>query len=108
MSDDLIRRAEEALEGITPGPGEVDEPDRYGGFSVWHDDGLPGITYICHEVWQGHDSPAEFIAAAPDLVRDLLAAVQRVEALADKVRYRYRFPEVSRDIDAALAGEVDE
>jgi len=79
---DVCDRARQALEGVTPGPWEIES----------HTDMMTRETdYWLVEIarWRsyrnnvnvGADLPlAEFIAAAPELIRDLLAEVERLRA----------------------------
>ncbi len=83
---DVVSRARAALDGITPGPWVRDNPDDR--FSE-HDDVFSG------DVWSrrvagliSRRADARFIAAAPDLVRDLAAEVERLEADLDGAAYR--------------------
>lgn len=85
MTDDILERARLTAAGITEGHWTT------GGLTKW-----PVIVYapdgyaICDtKVYHGRH-PAEsaaanarFIAAAPDLVRDLIAEVERLQAVAD-------------------------
>ena len=78
-NDDLIREANDLLAGITPGPWVRDNPDDR--FSE-HDDVFSG------DVWSrrvagliSRRADATFIAAAPDLVRDLADKVERQESI---------------------------
>lgn len=83
---DIADEARAKLEGITPGPWSAQH-------CSWHHDDDPEweveshalqfddpIGIVGHGVEQGKDD-AEFIAAAPDLVRGLLAEIDRLEAL---------------------------
>lgn len=79
--NDVVTRAREVLAGITPGEWTLDAlvhtaiPDGSWRTVVTTDDTLiaPCAT----------DTDAAFIAASPDLVRGLLAEVERLRALAD-------------------------
>lgn len=82
MTDDTVARARAALEGVTPEPWEVydDEPDLLDGYQIWHDDGDPGIAFVCRGIHQGHDdgrADARFIAASRTLLPELLAEVEK-------------------------------
>ncbi|QRY62724.1 hypothetical protein JVX90_00155 [Gordonia sp. PDNC005] len=71
---DVVSRARAALDGITPGPWEVIGGGEYvsgPGICVAPDDG--GVS----------DGDGAFIAAAPDLVRDLVAKVERLTKHCD-------------------------
>ena len=73
---EIVRRAEQAIKGITPGEWEAENME------APHSDGSPGsawgvvageLVVILHDFVGELD--AKFIAAAPQLVRDLVAAV---------------------------------
>lgn len=92
--DDLVKRAREALDGVTPGPWEVPDQTYTRNLTVNTGGGMDAIMLACpgtggamsytDEVctlsWSGgeHDANARFIAAARDLVP---AMADRIEAL---------------------------
>ena len=96
-SEDIVSRARAALDGITPGPWVRDNPDDR--FSE-HDDVFSG------DVWSrrvagliSRRADSTFIAAAPDLVRDLLAEVER---LRDDLRVERTVTHLCESVDADL------
>lgn len=84
MSDDVKARAHQLLDSITPAPWVWQTNDKgYPQQIVANDDGLVLVA----ETYTGPEHPAaeaEFIAAAPELVRELLAALERAEAERDQ------------------------
>lgn len=85
-----VDRARELLEGITPGPWHAIQSPRSCEFvsSVWAPNDHQVARMVEHmeqNVSQEHRD-AVFIAAAPDLVRDLLAEVGRLEATLRALR----------------------
>lgn len=114
-SDDIVQRAREALDGITPGPWKIDEHDESALASIVSvaDDRLGGWVEVARSL--GDD--ARFIAAAPDLVRDLLALVeialptvtaQRDDALAEVERLRTAVEELEADRDTGYRNRMAE
>jgi hypothetical protein len=93
MTEDVVARAKRLLDAsFTPGPWRVDndQPDAFDGFRIWHDDGQPGTMYVCSGFHQGHDEgwgDAEFVAAAPVLVRGLIAEVEKLRGVLIDVVY---------------------
>lgn len=77
-SDDVVQRARQALDGITPGPWKIDDYDESALDSIVSvaDDRLGGWV----EVARSTGDDARFIAAAPDLVRKLAAEVEKLRA----------------------------
>lgn len=77
-STDIVQRAQAALAGITPGPWKIDEHDESALTSIVSvaDDRLGGWVEVARSL--GDD--ARFIAAAPDLVRELLAEVEKLRS----------------------------
>jgi hypothetical protein len=87
MTDDIIKRAEAVLEGVMPGPWTWETES-----GEWPDHSLIAGNGDCVLWWDfdlgfrfNHENDARFIAAARDLIPDLLAdhkaALARVEAL---------------------------
>ncbi len=72
---DIIDRAKGAMEGITPGEWEWD--DHFDNLSpLWSCEMAQGYGYLS---WNdGIEANARFIAAAPGLVRELIAEVERL------------------------------
>lgn len=95
MTDDLIARAKAALEGVTVGPWTADS-ESYGawGHMILQQDNQ--LTDIAEMVVYRAD--ANFIAAARQLVPDLIAALEARDA---------RIAELERDVAAALRREDD-
>jgi hypothetical protein len=93
MTEDVVARAKRLLEAtFTPGPWRVDndQPDAFDGFRVLVDDGQSARMYVCSGFHQGHDGgwgDAEFVAAAPVLVRGLIAEVERLRGVLIDVVY---------------------
>lgn len=89
MSDDLKARAQQLLDSITPAPWVWQTNDKgYPQQIVANDDGLVLVA----ETYTGPEHPAaeaEFIAAAPELVRELLAALETAEASRDLLRRKH-------------------
>jgi hypothetical protein len=81
---DIVERATKLLDGkFSPEPWELldDEYDIFDGYTIWHDDGQPGTMEICKGFHQGHDEglgDARFVAAAPTLIRELIAEVEKL------------------------------
>jgi len=82
MSDDLIRRAREALVSVTPGPWSYNS---MGEFGPAYDDDYQAFGMICDPVgecdWPNAVDNARFIAAARDLVPALADRLEAQEAL---------------------------
>jgi hypothetical protein len=102
---DIVERAKALLDNtFTPTPWQVE--DGYAsldGRGVWHDDSMAGTRYVCYGFRQGHDDglgDAEFVAAAPTLVGELIAEVER---LRRKVRYQELI--IGEEVDALSDGE---
>lgn len=88
---DVVERAESVLADVfTPGPWLVEDGfDTFDGRRIWHDDGTPGVMYVCQGVWQGRDDglgDANFIAESRTLVPELVAEVKRLRAQVAGVR----------------------
>lgn len=80
---DVVERAEAVLADVfTPGPWLVEDGlDTFDGRRIWHDDGEPGVMYVCEDIWQGTDDglgDAKFIAESRTLVPELVAEVKRL------------------------------
>lgn len=128
MSDalaDLRRRAEQLLKGTTPAPWAwepiADKSNEWAVGQAFDANGRPIDGRIPDGEWvdetvierrnvvglneSGHANyaDAEFIAAAPQLVRDLLAQVQRLEEERDKAKAALVASERFRAADAASA-----
>lgn len=80
-TDDVVERAKAALEGITPGPWKIDQydPGRTDSIVSVADDRIGGWVEVAKSI--GAD--AQFIAAAPGLVRNLVDEVLRLRGLLD-------------------------
>lgn len=83
MTNDILERAARAMEGITEGPWTADAPREFAG--VKWDNIIRGARRdpICTVFVAGYmakeaKSNARFIAAAPGLVRDLMAEIERL------------------------------
>jgi diadenosine tetraphosphatase ApaH/serine/threonine PP2A family protein phosphatase len=87
MTDDIIKRAEAVLEGVMPGPWTWETES-----GEWPDHSLIAGNGDCVLWWDfdlgfrfNHENDARFIAAARDLIPDLLtahkAALARVQGL---------------------------
>lgn len=78
MNDNLIERAEKLLVGITPGPWEA---VMCGSCEDLHANGVWSIgkeVDVLRDEVNLTQPDAEFIAAAPEITRDLLAEVKRL------------------------------
>ena len=73
---DITDRARGLLDRITPGQWEIDQQDSY--HDVWAADGEQIVQIVASFDPAPTLEDAEFIAAAPDLVRGLLAEVERL------------------------------
>lgn len=96
MPDDVIQQAEVAMAGITPGPWEMRKSDGW----IKRANSIKPIIHAweegeCAECEATYDRPvnlmirpadAEFIAAAPTLVDELLAALGDARAAVARVR----------------------
>ena len=124
---DILTRAEDALTGIAEGPWE--KGCRYTDTGVWSGTEQIAATHSAQRNYDRdeqiakQDANARFIAAAPDLVRDLMAEVKRsrealkeagdvIEAyhkttgidLGDASRMPF-YADTMKKIDAALEGD---
>lgn len=120
MNDNLIERAERLLASITPGPWEA----CYQPSDTIYPSGTYAVVtggfgdYVCGSVddqaesYEGPHAPfgkdAEFIAAAPEITRSLLAEVKRLREWkqlhsADVLSVRNEQAEVEEQRDDALA-----
>lgn len=69
MTDDVLARAQQALEGVTPGPWRV-------GSDTYHDIYGPGGQLVFEHDPGPRREDAEFIAAARSLIPELIDALQ--------------------------------
>ena len=86
MTSDVQGRAERLLKDITPGEWRRGQE---GNWRVYGPDGSgehAGLLAVVHKT----PANADFIAAAPQLVRDLLTLVQQLEAERDEARKQLR------------------
>ncbi len=114
MSAALRDRALQALEGVTEGPWAAQLPDPDDDWAdeesaVYLDDGgALGTAYIAERIVQGDEgkADAQFIAAAPDLVRDFLAVHARLAAaLTELTHHGDLTPAGKRKLEQILGGE---
>lgn len=101
MTLDIVQRTREALAGITPGTWEADLDPTGSTRGIWPTEPNEEIiigAYVAADGFEsqdyvlGTDENLRFIAAAPDLVRELLAEVEDLEADRD-TGYRNRMAE---------------
>ncbi|WP_182359529.1 hypothetical protein [Tomitella gaofuii] len=102
MPDDVIARAELAMDSISEGPWHVDHPTGFP--SVWQGEPHRDAALVCPSSMPGDEGEANaaFIAAAPALVRDLMAALQAARATNTRLNKRCQLA------DRALAEKVSE
>lgn len=92
MSEDLKTRAQAALKGITPGPWRACPAPKGRGQRVTNKDGVP--LFVNERPGQTRAKiDAEFIAAAPTLVRELLTALEATELSTGVASGLYRSAE---------------
>lgn len=85
MSDDIITRAEAALEGVTDGPWVAEYSGEQGNCVIPHDaQSTREAVCTTHLYYQVAD--AEFIAAARQLVPELVAELKTTRAQLDRLR----------------------
>ena len=65
MMDDLIKRANDAIQGVTPGPWDVRGKQTVG----------IGVETVAKCGWRNGKNDARFIAAARDLVPEMAAEI---------------------------------
>lgn len=104
---DITDRARGLLDRITPGQWEIDQQDSY--HDVWAADGEQIVQIVASFDPSPTLEDAEFIAAAPDLVRGLLAEVERLTRQRDGWRHffeaqRQREKELCVDCERPDAG----
>lgn len=116
--DDLLARADAALEGITPGPWSVhsigspgeEEPSSiavHTGVFDWEDlSGEANSAVAFMPRWdRQEDVNARFIAAAPEMIRELADEVRRLAVARERAstaRYENAWAEVE-DLRAVLS-----